>query len=483
MTEAKLDETLLAQLRQTATLSELKLEHLPLLAGAQWVRLPKGGRLTIGETGYRFWVLLQGELILSKLEGDQDVHVLSPLAGETFGEVPILTGWSMALASMEAKQDARLLSIPEQGFWELLTACPAIRTAVLANKSRRFEAYQAMALHKEKLISLGTLAAGLMHELNNPGAAARRAAAHLRENIGRLQHISLRMTRTRLSGEQLECLADLQEQVLMLQKPVHLSPLEQGDREEEMSDWLGELQVENAWRLAPTLVSAGWTREDVACAQHSFPPGILSDTLNYLEALIGSVQHVGTIEESIGRVTDLVVAVKKYAYDDKRKQQPIDVRDTLLSALTILSHKFRHKNIHVVRDLPAGETRISCMGAGLAQVWTNLLDNAVDAVAEDGEIAVRLWSEQESVCVTIRDNGPGIAPEHRDHIFEPFYTTKEAGVGTGLGLDIAQRIVRGNFKGEIRFQTGPEGTEFTVSLPMAPMGSQRAGCSVESPER
>ncbi len=378
-----------------------------------------------------------------------------------------------------AKTHCRLLRIPEDSFWRLMAVSLPMREAVLADCAHRFETYQAMALHREKLISLGTLAAGLMHELNNPGAAARRAASQLRENMSRLQQISLRMTRIALSPQQLECLAALQEQILTLARPASLAPLEQADREEDMGGFLESIGVEHHWQLAPTLVSAGLTQDDIACARTAFPPRILSDVLNYLGALIGSMQQVGTIEESVARVTDLVVAVKKYAYDDKNRQQQVDVRDSLLSTLTILSHKFRQKGIQVERELPSAETKISCVGAGLTQVWTNLLDNAIDAAPENGQIQVRLWTENGQVCVAIRDNGHGIPREHWDHIFEPFYTTKEAGSGTGLGLDIAHRIVVGSFHGEIRFTSEAGSTEFLVRLPMeSKTAHETAGCSI-----
>ena len=182
-------------------------------------------------------------------------------------------------------------------------------------------------------------------------------------------------------------------------------------------------------------------------------------------------------------VTDLVSAVKKYAYDDKNRQQMVDVRDTLLSTLTILSHKFRQKSIHVERELPSAETKISCVGAGLAQVWTNLLDNAIDATPEEGRIAVKLWTEAGSVFVAIRDTGAGIPEEHREHIFEPFYTTKEAGRGTGLGLDIAHRIVVGNFHGEIHFKSDGKGTEFTVRLPIGEVAASGSGGALAEGDR
>lgn len=477
---AALDEVLLVELRSSQALKALRREDLQLLAGAQRVNLPANELLVTPNASFdSFWVLLEGKLTIFKVQAGQESHVTTQHAGESFGEVPFLMGMRNVSAKVLALHACRLIRIPEQGFWGMMAANAQVREAILRDHARRYETYQAMALHREKLISLGTLAAGLMHELNNPGAAARRASAHLRENISRLQQISLRMARNPLSPDQLACLANLQEQVFSLDRPQSYSALEQSDREEELSEWLEQMKVENPWRLAPTLVSAGWSHADIECAHHSFPANVLSDALNYLDALINSMQQVGTIEESIGRVTDLVTAVKKYAYDDKNKQQMVDVRETLLSTLTILGHKFRQKELQVDRDLPTAETKISCVGAGLTQVWTNLLDNAIDAAPEKGRIRIRLWTEGRWVCVGISDDGPGIPAEHRDHIFEPFYTTKEAGVGTGLGLDIAHRIVVGNFHGDIRFTSEAGVTEFIVRLPLEDdSGAQSEACSI-----
>lgn len=480
LTPAKLDLVLLEQLRTISTLAALKEGDLACLEGAQWMYLPVGVSLPANQGGRsHFHALFEGQISLVK-QDTEETHLMMFHSGEAFGEVPLLSGRSPVPALAHAVQASRLLRIPEDSFWKLLAQSPPIRQAVLQNYTLRYETYQAMTLHREKLVSLGTLAAGLMHELNNPGSAARRAASQLRENLSRLQQISLRMTRAHLTADQMECLATLQEQVMELHQPVRLSALEQSDREEELQAWLEELKIENPWRLAPTLVSAGWTHEDISCARHSFPPGTLSDALNYLDALISSMQHVGTVEESITRVTDLVLAVKKYAYDDKLRQPTVDVRDSLLSTLTILGHKFREKGIRLESELPPSEAKISCVGTGLTQVWTNLLDNAIDAAPENGTVGVRLWTEGQWLCVGIRDNGPGIAPEHRDHIFEPFYTTKDVGVGTGLGLDIVHRIVVGNFRGEIEFTSeAGKGTEFLVRLPVAADGSTGSGgCSM-----
>jgi signal transduction histidine kinase len=302
--------------------------------------------------------------------------------------------------------------------------------------------------------------------LNNPGAAARRAASQLRENLSRLQMISLRLcSGERKTAGQMDCLRRLQEQAMETEKPRALGSLEQSDAEESLADWLEEQGIDNAWKLAPTLSAIGLDMTSLQCAQQEFQGNALSDPLNWVAALVSSMQLVDTIEESISRVTDLVKAVKRYGYEDKAERHEVNVRDGIESTVVILGHKFREKELSVVREFSTDLQPISTCGRGLNQVWTNLLDNAIDASPQKGVIAVRAWMEGPHVCVSITDNGPGIAPENKSHIFEPFFTTKPVGEGTGLGLDIVHRIVVGQFGGHIQVDSAPGKTVFVVMLP------------------
>lgn len=413
-----------------------------------------------------FWIVLSGELRVEMPASAGDRLQLGRLsAGESFGEIPLLTGQD-PLATITAVTPAVLVAIQEEVFWELMLECPKIRTAVLGNMARRLQHYQSQALHREKLISLGTMWTGLMHELKNPGMAARRAASQMRANIGSLQQITVRMCGgPPLTASQKECLRDLQEQAMA--PPTHppRSSLEQSDAEEELAAWLEAQGIEDSWKLSGTLAAIGFTARALSCAQAQFPGAALSDPLHWIDALISSTQLVDTIEESISRITELVYAVKQYAYEDKAQRSQIDIHASIQSTLVILAHKFRLKELTVERRFAPDLPPIASSGQGLNQVWTNLLDNAIDAAPQKGSVMVRTWATGNEICVGIQDNGPGIPEENRRRIFEPFFTTKPVGEGTGLGLDIVQRIVADQFRGSIRFESVPGRTEFIVSLP------------------
>jgi signal transduction histidine kinase len=336
------------------------------------------------------------------------------------------------------------------------------------------KAYQTEALHREKLISLGTLAAGLMHELNNPGSAAKRAASQLRENLLRLQEISLRGSAKPKTPDQIVCMKGLLDHALQGCNLQAMSSVEQADAEEAMSEWLAQAGVENAYTIGPTLVSMGFDRDEIACAQEHFDVSAFSDALNWFGALVSSVSLVCAIEESIARINELVTAVKKFAYDERTPGKELDVHDSLQSTLTILGHKLRLKQIQIEKRFAASPSTIKTRGYALSQVWTNLIDNAADASPEGTKIEISTWSEPGCLVVCIGDHGSGIAPDVLPHIFEPFFTTKPQGSGTGLGLEIVHRIITQKFGGTITVESEPGNTRFIVRLPMNAPGAEPA---------
>jgi signal transduction histidine kinase len=471
---AKMDEALTAKLRSVPILSSLKDDELLCLDEVVQVHLEKGDIIARqGEAAHYFWILLDGELrIYQTIADGREMTIASIPAGTAFGELPLLANIPHA-ASFQAIAPSNLLQLNEEQFWDLMTSCPEVRKAILGNMAKRFQKLQSVTVQQEKMASLGTLAAGLMHELNNPGAAARRAASQLRENLLRMHELSARFTRRTLSEAQKQCMFDLQDHALAIKPPVVMNSLDQSDAEESLAEWMENANVENAWKMAPTLVSVGINAQELECARAEFPGELLSDTLNWLEAMVSSMQLVGTIEESIGRVGDLVHAVKSYAYEGKGQRQTVDINNSIHATLVILGHKLREKEIVIEKDFGSDLPLLQSECTGLNQIWTNLLDNSIDAVPQHGQISIRTWSEKTNtetehphtdLCVRIADNGSGIPLESQPHIFDPFYTTKPVGVGTGIGLGIVSRIVE-QYGGVIRFSSVPGATEFVVRIP------------------
>jgi len=433
-----------------------------------------------------YWLVLHGETRADRPETD-GTQTLVGIAkdGEGFGEVPLLTARGFSPFHITAVKDSVLLRFAEPDFWKLMACCPSARRLILADMAVRIQAYQVEALHKEKLASLGTMAAGLMHELHNPGSAAKRAASQLRENLKRLQELSLRSSGKLKSPEQLECMHSLLEQAVRSCSAPAMSSLAQSDAEEEMAEWLKSASVENAFTIGPALVAIGFRKEELACAREAFDAESFSDALNWLEALVSSVTLVCAIEESITRVSDLVMAVKKFAYDERSPKKDIDVHDSLQSTLTILGHKLRMKQVGVEKRFEAKPSIIMTKGSALGQVWTNLIDNAVDASPEGGQIQISTWTEAAKdggpgwLAVSVADHGIGIPEDVKPRIFEAVFTTKPQGSGTGLGLEIVHRIVTQKFGGTIDVESEPGCTKFIVRLPMTGTGSEQVSKSQE----
>jgi len=420
-----------------------------------------------GQEWLHYWVILQGGGQAERPEADGSFSMVGKAgAGDGFGEVPLLSGRQQSPFRITAEQDSVLVRFSAQKFWEMMACCPSARNTILADAAQRSQAYQVEALHREKLISLGTLAAGLMHELHNPGSAAKRAAAQLRENLMRLQEVSLRNADKPKTPDQLQCMKDLLNHALRGCNQPAMSSLEQADAEEAMGEYLADAGVENAFTIAPTLVSMGVDRQEIACAQEDFDRTSFSDALNWFGALVSSVSLVCAIEESIGRISELVMAVKKFAYDEKSPNKELDVHDSLQSTLTILGHKLRLKQVQVDKRFAASLSKIQTRGHALSQVWTNLIDNAIDASPEGGKIEISTWSEPEWIVACIGDHGAGIPSDVLPRIFEAFFTTKPQGSGTGLGLEIVSRIVTQKFGGKIEVESKPGDTRFIVRLPL-----------------
>jgi signal transduction histidine kinase len=456
-------------LRQTRPFAEVDFNNLPALCNPERI-LAKAGDILIevGEVNLDYWVVLSGELRAELIEADGSrTKAGLARAGEAFGETPLMLGRKDVPFQLVAVENSEIIRFTQEDFWKLIGGCPTLRNVVLADVAMRLRNYQVEALHREKLVSLGTLAAGLMHELYNPSSAAKRAASQLREYLMRLQKLSLRFSENEKpkTREQIDCMRGLLEHSMHGCKLKAMSSLEQADAEEAMGEWLSSFGVENAFTIAPVLVGMGFDEHELKCAREFFDAGQFSDALNWLESLVSSVGLVCAIEESITRLSDLVMAVKKFAYEDRGGAREIDVHDSLQSTLVILGHKLRIRQLEVEKHFDASPAVLRTRGVALGQVWTNLIDNAADASPANSRIEISTWNEPGWLAVSITDSGEGIPADVLPRIFEPFFTTKPQGHGTGLGLEIVHRIVTQKFGGTIQVDSAPGKTSFIVRLP------------------
>jgi signal transduction histidine kinase len=323
---------------------------------------------------------------------------------------------------------------------------------------------------RERLLALGSLSAGLTHELNNPASAAVRATSALRERIAGLREKLRSIAAKELPATALDTLIVLQtEAVERVAKAPALSPIETSDREDQLADWLDEADVPGGWELAPVFVQAGLDTAWLDRVAAAVDPDLLTGALKWVHCAVETELLINEIEDATGRISTLVGAAKQYSQLDRAPYQVADVQELLDSTLMMLGAKIGD-GITVVRDYAPGLPRIPAYAAELNQVWTNLIDNAVDAMGGTGTLTVRtaLDTDRDQVMVEIGDTGPGVPPEIRNRIFEPFFTTKDVGQGTGLGLDISWRIVVKKHHGDIRVESSPGDTRFQVRLPLTP---------------
>ena len=343
-----------------------------------------------------------------------------------------------------------------------MSACPTIATEVLSVMAQRRPEADAMAQQREKMAALGKLSAGLAHELNNPASATKRAAARLRDSLLTLQRSSFQLGERHLSDAQKEALLGIQSRA----EPPALDALALSEREDSLADWLDARGVEGGCMLGGALAEGGIREEDLEALAAQLPdPLALAQGAAWLGSSLEAVELLRTVEQSAERISELVKAIKAYTYMDQAPQQEVDVEASLETTLTILRFKWKH-GVEVVRDYAPDLPCITAFGSELNQVWTNLMDNALDALDGKGHLFVRTSSECDQILVEIGDDGPGIPPDVLPHVFEPFFTTKGVGKGTGLGLDTAYRIVVTRHGGDIRVQSEPGATTFQVRLPL-----------------
>ena len=411
------------------------------------------------------FVMLSGQLRVFQEIEHHELVLATYESLDFFGELPILTGEERFWASGRALVPCHIFELPKAAFWELLSRCPAATMRVLSTMAQRMQDVQSLYKHNEKLVALGTLAAGLAHEMNNPAAAMLRFSQDLGEILPELFAYGLNPpTLTRCQQQTITTLyQDVAQQ--SSSAPV-LEPLTQTAREDELIDWLATQHVIDADRLAPVFVSVGITVERLNHMAAQVPSESRPAVLHWFGISLAGGTILQSIQMGATRIFELVSAIKDYSFMDQAPMQTLDIHQALESTLTILSYRLKQGQITIERDYDRSVSLIQAYGSELNQAWTYLIENAIDVLADHPApvIKLRTCQEGEHLVVEISDNGPGIPPAIQPRIFEAFFTTKGVGQGTGLGLDMTYRIVR-KHSGDIYFQTSPDGTRFCVRLP------------------
>jgi signal transduction histidine kinase len=451
------------------------------LTDAQLDWLCREGHVEVVEPGpvYRegdpatcFYVLLEGTVIMLRRVGDTDVEV-----SRTSQRGVYAGAWQAYLGdqvpqlyknSLRVTERSRFFALDADVFSRMMHEWFPMAVHLLEGLFYGMQSTQQAVGQRERLLALGSLSAGLTHELNNPAAAAVRATSALRDRVAGMRHKLGMIASGPYDRAALETLIRLQEEAVeRVAKAPALTPIEAGDREDAVTDWLDDHGISGGWDLAPVFVQAGLDVDWLDQLAATVSDGVLEGAVRWLNYTIETEMLMNEIEDSTTRISTLVAAAKQYSQMDRAPFQTVDVHDLLDSTLVMLARKIGD-GVTVVKDYDRTLPQISVYAAELNQVWTNLIDNAVAAMDGSGTLTIRTGSADDCLFVEIADTGPGVPPEIGDRVFEPFFTTKPVGEGTGLGLDISWRIVVNKHRGDLRMESVPGDTRFRVRLPLHP---------------
>jgi len=429
-------------------------QEMHLKAGETYVRQ--------GEPADAMFVILEGQFQWRGEFGGETI-VLAGKPGDVTGVLPF-SRMKQFTVTGRAITNGRVLKFPTSLFSELVQKMPELTTRLVGLMSDRIRETTRIEQQRDRLASLGKLSAGLAHELNNPASAARRAASQLRDILKKIKSASLELGRRDLTSTQK---AEIEKLETSFTQPDIVPPdaLTISDLEDQIDSLLRSHGQNDLWQLAAELARRNVKPEALESLFAKLDADSARAALVRIAASVEVASLLHEIESSTSRISDLVRAIKEYTYMDQAAVQSVDVVKSLETTLTILNHKLK-QGVAVQRDYQRVPLLVNSFGSELNQVWTNIIDNAIDAMAGKGELRVRTYRDDGCVVVEIGDNGPGISPEVQPHIFEPFFTTKGVGEGTGLGLDTVQRIVK-KHRGNIQVKSKPGDTRFEVWLPVA----------------
>jgi signal transduction histidine kinase len=467
------DKLTIAELRTLFLFEKLTDEQLTWIAEHGCTQHVEAGQLVLeeGAPAEKFFVLLSGTVALTRRVGQDDVETTRTeqrgvYMGATQAYIRDEGVERKYMASMRALDDSDFFVLSAADFGWMMREWFPMAIHLLEGVALGMRSTQAAIGERQRLVALGALSAGLMHELNNPAAAASRATGALRQRVAGMRHKLGMLAAGKVAPDKLDALVELQEDVIeRAAKAPALTAMQAADREDELGEWMEQHHVTGSWDLAPVFAQGGL---DVDCLEDILAkvvePGLLDQAIHWIGYALETEQLMSDIEDATGRVSSLVASAKQYSQLDRAAHQWIDVHTGLDSTLVMLAHKIGN-GVQVVKDYDRGLPQVPAHPAELNQVWTNIIDNAVQAMNGAGTLTIRTYRQDDHVVVSIGDTGPGVPESLRKRVFEPFFTTKAVGEGTGLGLDISYRIVVNGHGGDIVLQSQPGDTQFLVSLP------------------
>ena len=415
---------------------------------------PADHMLIVVEGSFQFYVHVGGAEVPAGVIRRGSITALLP-----YSRMKVHGGDAVAL------EDSRVLSIHRDHFPELLQRIPNLGERLVALISDRVREQTKNQQQREKMMALGKLSAGLAHELNNPAAATKRSASALRERFERIPQLAACVIEKGLKVEELGAAEEVR-RIVEERPPERLTALERSEKEEEIIAWLEDHHIDDGYLLAETFVEQGMTLDCLDEVASEVPPEALSAVLSWMENYLAAHNLLDEILSATNRISELVQSVKSYTHMDRAvDKQPVKVWEGIDNTLVMMGHKLRKKNIQVVRHYAPDLPQIQALPGELNQVWTNLIDNAIDAMSDGGTLTLSVEKEHDCLLIKVQDNGIGIPENIQPRIFEPFFTTKGVGEGTGLGLDIVHRIVTNQHNGTIKVSSTPGNTVFSVWLP------------------
>ena len=415
-----------------------------------------------GDPPDSMFVLLEGEFEW-RGEFGGEAAILVGKVGDVTGALPF-SRMKQFTVTGRAVKDGRILKFPARLFPDLIQKMPELAQRLVGVMSDRIRELTRLEQQRDRLAGLGKLSAGLAHELNNPASAAKRASAQLRDTLKRIKEASVELGRRDLTPTQKAEIEKLEASFTQRDGPPP-DALTVSDLEDQIDSLLRSHGQNDLWELAAELAQRGIKPEALESLFENLDAGTARAALVRIAASVEIASLLNEIESGTSRISDLVGAIKEYTFMDQAPVQNVNVVKSLETTLTILNHKLK-RGVAVHRDYQPIPLLVDSFGSELNQVWTNLIDNAIDAMNGKGELRVRTYRDDGCVVVEIGDTGSGISAEVQAHIFEPFFTTKGVGEGTGLGLDTVQRIVK-KHRGTIHVQSKPGDTRFQVWLPLA----------------